>query len=154
MTTSLFIKTMSGALAPVHDAGRDALRTMKSGDYVMVTLKRPRNLQHHRKLFALLDLIFQNQTRYKSVEELLDAIKVYCGHCEVMILRDGTEVRRPQSISFAKMDQAAFEKFYDAVVNVVVTEIIPGLNRSDLERELLDFVGTDARTLAANTEAA
>lgn len=139
MPTALFQKTMGGALAPVHDAGRDALRTLPVGEYIMVSLRRPRNLQHHKKLFALLELIFQNQTRYASVEELLDAIKVYVGHAEVMILRDGTEVRRPKSIAFHKMDQAAFDKFYAAFIQVVIEKILPGVDREDLERELLDF---------------
>ena len=56
-----------------------------------------------------------------------------------MTLRDGTEVRIPKSIAFHAMDQAEFEAFYERVIDVVVSEIIPGLSREDLKRELSEF---------------
>lgn len=140
MTMILMRKGLAGRLEPVDDAGRDFLAKIAAGSVVSAEVKRPRNIGHHRKFFALVNMIWQNQTRYKSPDELLDAIKVHIGHATAMTLRDGTEVRVPKSISFASMDQAAFDAFWDRVVQVVCAEIIPGLNRDDLERELLDLV--------------
>lgn len=139
MTTVLLRKGLASKLEPVDDAGREALARLPLGTIVRAEIKRPRNLGHHRKFFALLDLIYQNQTRYRSPEALLDAIKIYIGHAQVLNIR-GKEVHVPKSISFSSMGQGEFDRFWDRVVNVVVAEIIPGLDRSDLERELGELV--------------
>lgn len=139
MASVLLRKTLAGKLEPVDEAGRDVLARVAAGNIVRAEIKRPRSLGHHRKFFALLGLIYENQTRYRSPEALLDAIKIYIGHADVLNIR-GKEVHIPKSISFSSMDQTAFEAFWDRVVGVVCTEIIPGLKRTDLERELLDLV--------------
>lgn len=135
----LLRKTLGAKLEPVDDAGRDALSRIAAGNVVRAEITRPRNLAHHRKYWALISLIYQNQTRYQSPEELNDAIKVHVGHASVMVLRDGTEVRVPKSIAFHAMNQDEFDSFYSRVIDCVVSEIIPGLNRGDLERELMEF---------------
>lgn len=140
MAHLLLRKTLGGKLEPVDDMGREALSQIPMGDIVRADVKRPRNLGHHRRFFALVSVIYENQTRYTSPETLLDAIKVHIGHCDVMKLSDGREVHTPKSISFASMDQIAFGLFWDRVVACVCREIIPGLDRADLERELLDLV--------------
>lgn len=137
-TTVLMRRTLAGKLEPVDEVGREAMEHVKG--VVSVEIKKPRNLGHHRKLFALLSLILPNQTRYATTEELLCAIKVYAGLCVPVQLGDGTMVRVPKSISFASMDQTEFEAFWDRVVKVVCERIIPGLKRADLERELLEIV--------------
>lgn len=140
MASVLLRKTLGGKLEPVDEAGREALSHVSVGDIVRGEIKRPRNLGHHRKFWALISMIYENQSRYASPEVLLDAIKVHIGHCEVIRLSDGREVHTPKSISFAAMDQIAFGLFWDRVVACVCREIIPGLDRADLERELLDLV--------------
>lgn len=132
-------KMIGNRLEPVDDAGKDVLAKVKLGSVVMVEYKRPRNVAHHRKFWALISLIYQNQTRYKSPEDLCDAIKVYVGHSKVLRMTDGREVHTPLSIAFHAMDQASFDGFYDKVVDVVCAEIIPGLDREDLRRELMEF---------------
>lgn len=132
-------KTLGGKLEPVGDAGAGVLARIPHGDIVLVDVHRPRNVAHFRKYWALVSLIYGNQTRYRSPEELNDALKVHCGHCMVMQLRDGTEVRVPKSISFSAMTQDEFEIFYARVIDVVCQEIVPGLKREDLARELLEF---------------
>lgn len=140
MSHLLLRKTLGGKLEPVDDVGRDILSHIATGNVVRAEVKRPRNLGHHRKFWALVSMIYENQTRYGSPELLLDAIKVHIGHCETMKLRDGREVLIPKSISFSQMDQTAFDQFWDRVVACVCKDIIPGLKRADLERELLDLV--------------
>lgn len=138
-TTLLMRRTLGNRLEPIDDMGREILGHLDGG-IVKVALTKARNVGHHRKLFALLSLIYSNQSHYHSVEELLDAIKVYVGHCSVMQLRDGTEVRVPKSISFSNMDQVEFNAFWDRVVKVVCEQILPGVTAEELERELLDLV--------------
>ena len=132
-------RRLGEGMIPIDDIGREAIRRVPMNATVSVEVKRPRNPEHHRKLFALLSLIYQNQTLYSTVEDLLDAIKIHVGHAKALKLRDGTAVMVPKSISFSTTDQTAFEEFYSKVIDCVVTEIIPGLDKADLERELMEF---------------
>lgn len=138
--TLLVHKTLGGNLAPVDAAGREALAHIGQDELLAITFRRPRNIGHHRKFFALLSLIYENQTRYQSIEELLDVVKVLTGHCNVVTMRDGKEVFVPKSIAFASMDQSAFEAFWEKVVKVVCEKILPGITKADLEREMLEFI--------------
>lgn len=133
-------KTLSGHLCPIDDAGRMAVWRLPAGETVAVEFKRPRNLGHHKKFWALVSLIYQNQTHYNSPEALCDVIKVLAGYCVVTRGKGGREIHIPKSISFAAMDQTEFDQFWDRVVTVVCEQIIPGLSRKDLETELLDLV--------------
>lgn len=149
MTVDIIMRKTPGSMLGATDTvGREAMEALKPGDY-LVTIKKPRNVAHHRKLFALLSLIQKNQTRYQTVEELLDAIKVYTGHCTVMQLRDGTEVRIPKSIAFHALDQVSFEAFYERVIQLAIEHFIPGLAEGDLRRELADLVGLSEPQRAA-----
>jgi len=57
----------------------------------------------------------------------------------VLRMTDGREVHTPLSIAFHAMDQGAFDAFYDKVIDVVCTVIIPGLSQDDLRRQLMEF---------------
>lgn len=135
----LMRKGLAGGLYPTDDAGREALAKIPRAD-VLVSVKLPRNVKHHRKLFALLSLVHQNQSRYPTVEHLLSAIKIYLGYYKPVRLADGREGCMPDSIAFHAMGQDDFNAFYDKVIELVVTKILPGVKRADLERELLDLV--------------
>lgn len=128
-----------GTLRPNGVVGEEALAGVPEGGIVLVEMKQPRNPAHHAKFFALLNLIFKNQSHYRTQDEMLDAIKVYVGHCDFMYLRDGSTVARPKSISFARMDQLAFNDFYGRVVDIVCQYIVPDLDKEDLKRELEAF---------------
>lgn len=139
MTVAPFIKTLGGSLSPMNEIGADTLRSVEVGDFVLVEIRRPRNPRFHRKFFALINLIYQNQTIYTTIDDLLDAIKIYVGYYETLELRDGTKVARPKSIAFHKMDEAKFEQFVESVYQVVREKIIPGVSRDDLAREMQDL---------------
>lgn len=125
-----------GTLRPVDDRGRELLSKLKLGFQYQVEVKRPRNLQQLRLYWALMHLIFPQQSRYLNEEDLSDAIKCAVGHCEEMSLKDGRIAVRPLSIAFSKADQDKWESFFKAVIDLVTTKIIPGLDEGDLRREL------------------
>ena len=130
----LVVKNL-GALRPVDEAGEAVFRHIAQGEVVTVELKRERNIMHHRKLFAMLQLVLDNQEHYKSIEDLLDVAKLRTGHVRTVQTRDG-EVRIPRSISFAALDQDGFNDFYNRACAWVVDEVIPGLKRKDLDAEV------------------
>ena len=131
-----------GGLQPIDAAGESAMRKIGIGDVVAVEVKRPRNARFHRKFFGMLQIVLANQEHYRSLDDLLDVCKLRTGHCRTIETRQGP-VRIPQSISFAAMDDAEFADFYDRACGWVVTEVIPGLERTHLDEEvrnqLLEF---------------
>ena len=141
MARFLAVKNL-GKLQPIDDAGEEILRHVGQGEIVALELVRERNLQHHRKLFVLLSTIFENQSAYKSLDDLLDVAKLSVGHCKAIQTKEGL-VKIPLSISFAAMDQDAFNAFYEKIVDWCVSTVIPGLSRRDLDAEvemqLLEF---------------
>ena len=128
-----------GKLETIDEAGEECMRHIK-GD-VMVEVKQPRNIQHHRLYFALLGKLFANQERYKTLDEMAAALKVACGICQTFVLKNGEKVYIPGSISFAKMQQPEFDEFYSNAIEVVCKHFLPGVKSEDLKAEIEQIVG-------------
>lgn len=135
----LLVKNMN-RLEAAEPGTTDIIAAMKQGEIVTGTIRRARNPRHHAKMFALLNAIFENQTRYPTLYALLTAIKIWTGHYESTMI-DGKEVIVPKSISFANMPQGEFESFYAHVVNVILQKLLPGINKADLERRVNEILG-------------
>lgn len=135
----VWIKTIGG-LKPADALAEETYASLPLGTEVFAEVSRPRSLGHHKKLFALLKLILDNQDHYKTVDEVLIALKVATGHCYPAETRTGVKVMVPKSIAFSKMDQLAFQKFWDGVCDVVVTRFLPGVTREELEAEIMGMV--------------
>lgn len=136
----LFFRKYLGALKPVDELAAEAVRKIGGDEVVTVTIKRTRNVRFHRKFFALMNLVFQNQEHYPSLDIMLAAFKVAAGHCFPVIAKGGQTVMVPKSISFSKMDESAFEEFWSASVSIVITRFLPGVKREDLEAEIMTMV--------------
>ena len=68
--------TLSG-LKPMYGTDYDNKKKLKVGQDYLVTVKMPRNLKFHRKMFALYNLVFQNQEYLKTkTKEFLQKNKI------------------------------------------------------------------------------
>lgn len=134
------------ALHPIDDAGRDALAKISGGDIVTVEIKRPRNVKHHQKYWALVGLVWENveHDRYPSMDDLHAAIKIAVGLRTRIELPNGAVGFVPGSISFNKMDQTEFDAFYDKVCDAVAKWFLPGVSDQDLKREVESMIGARA----------
>jgi len=140
MTDILCRRTLAG-LTPLDEDGWEALQCWSINDIVKAKVTKPRNLAHHRKFFGLLGIIVHNQEFYKSTDHLLLWLKHRLGLIDMVPTHDGTSRAREQSISFSAMDDTQFCAFYDQAVDVLVTEVIPGLDRQELEEEVREILG-------------
>lgn len=141
MTQLLFRKHL-GSLRPADQDATDELAKLKHGQEVRVEIKRMRNPRQHRIYWALISLIFDHQSRYATRDQLHQAIKVAVGYYDEIEGKHG-RIAIPKSISFGNMPQAAFEEFFDAVVRLVVTKILPGTTDTELRNELEVMIGAD-----------
>jgi hypothetical protein len=127
-------------LAAADPISAEIIANIKLRETVTASIRRPRNPKHHRKLWALLSVVFENQTAFATIEDLLGAIKLATGLFDTGKTVDGIPYVVPQSISFAAMDQNRFEQWYDKALDVILTKIVPGIAKSDLEARINDIL--------------
>lgn len=141
MADGFFTRTAT-SLVPADDAAREALAGIKVGTVVQVRVSRPRNINHHRKYWALCSAIASSIGAQS--ENVSDVLKLRTGHFTVVQTRT-ERIRLPRSISFAKMDQAAFDKFYQECARVLCEEFLPGAKPGELLNEIEQMLGLPAR---------
>lgn len=137
----VMIKTTTGFI-PLDAISADQYRLIKTGKPVTVSVTQTRNLKFHRKMFALLQVVYDAQPEpqaFLTVEDLLDALKVAVGHSKKMRQFDQNIVI-PKSIAFDKMDQANFEDSYERVVEVILKHILPNTTRIDLDKQVFSIL--------------
>ena len=119
-------KTIAG-WEPVSEAARQFHGKTKLGQTVDLRGRRPRNPGHHRKLFALLNLLVDNTEEFMSTKDALLGLKAALGHGEWRRLhkRSEREIFIPNSIAYENMGQEDFQEFYDAAVAAVIRWWIP-----------------------------
>lgn len=136
MAKVMMVKKLS-ALYPANETAEALMRRLKQNEMVSVDVSRPRNVKFNAKLFAMLQIILQNQEAYKSIDDLLEICKLRIGHCRTVATKHG-DVQIPNSISFASMDEDSFAEFYDRACGWVITEVIPGLERAGLDEAVAE----------------
>jgi hypothetical protein len=113
---------------------------MSVGEYLRIEATKPRNGPHHRKLFALLKLVSENSETYDTTDKALVAVKLVAGYYDPFINPVTGELGQvPHSIAYESMDQDAFDKFYNAVVDGILAHILPHLGRDKFDK-LLDMI--------------
>lgn len=136
-------KGLRGATPADHEAWtkfRRRIETMKPGTWLRMEWSRPRNGQHHRKFFALLQLIAENSETYDTVEKALVAVKLVSGYCDPFIdPKTGELIQLPRSVAYDAMEQDEFEQFYSAAIDGVLQHILPDITSAQADR-LLDMI--------------
>ena len=136
-------KGLRGATAKDQEAWakfRRRLETMKAGTWLRIETAVPRHGKHHRKFFALLQLIAENSETYDTVEKALVAVELIVGHFEPAIHPETGELLQvPKSIAFESLDQDAFDAFYSAAIDGVLRHILPQFDQAKAEH-LMDMI--------------
>lgn len=140
----LVINTPRG-LVPMGDDDFDEKKKLKLGQTYSVEIKVARNVDFHRKYFALIAYAWeflneQETARFKSKDNFRKYLEMAAGHCDVIYhprLQEFVEI--PKSISFGSMDNTAFSELYERVKDVIFSIIGDRVTREEFERLLIDF---------------
>ena len=132
-------------LIPMYDSDLDEKHRLRIGDNVLCTIKRPRNYEFHKKYFALLRLtvanlphLIQQQMQIFTEEDLLDCLKIDLGLFTTR-WHGGRQIVKTGSISFAKMDNTEFEKFFSRSVDAILRIYLRGTDRQALIEEVENY---------------
>lgn len=127
-------------LAAADPISAEAIAGIKLRETVTASIRRPRNPKHHRKLWALLTVVYDSQNAFATKEDLLNALKLATGLFDTGLTIDRVPYVVPQSISFVAMDQNRFEQWYDKALEVILTKILPNVNSADLTARVQDIL--------------
>lgn len=116
----LWVKNTFRGLVPMYDTDLDNKKKLKIDQEYLVTVKMPRNIKFHRKMFALYNLVFQNQEQYKVLDDLRRDITIEAGFYRERTNINGEVIKEAESISFANMDDDVFSQLYNRSLDVIV----------------------------------
>lgn len=133
----IYLRRVAAGFVPDGDADHDRLRKFKLGEVVRAKVSKPRNYEHHKKLFALLRFIAENSDVYNTERKALTVLKILTGHVEFIAdPRTGELVAQPDSINYESMDQIEFAEWYEKAVNAACEHVTPHMNRIDMQQAL------------------
>lgn len=131
------------ALFPSDKRSIEALQKWEMGDIVVADVRRPRNPKHNAKFWVLMQTVWEStevQDRYANPRALAKAIELALGYFDTVKLPDGTVGYAIHSLNFESMAQDEFANFYSQAIDVIVTQLVPNLNREDLERQVMEMI--------------
>ena len=141
----ILCRVTAQGLVPMYDSDYDEKKKLHEGETVMCSIRKPRNYEFHKKFFALVRLTFENlperlvrMLSVRNEEDMLTLFKLDLGlfstswHC-------GRNVVKLDSISFAKMDETEFQKFYDRCIDLVLSQYLRGTDKQSLIEEVERF---------------
>ena len=141
----IYCRVTDIGLIPMYDSDLDEKHRLRIGDNVLCTIKRPRNYDFHKKYFALLRLtvanlphLIQQQMQIFTEEDLLDCLKIDLGLFTTR-WHGGRQIVKTVSISFAKMDNTEFERFFSRSVDAILRIYLRGTDRQALIEEVENY---------------
>lgn len=120
------LRTSTG-LRPYTDDDYEEMKKIKVGSIVNANIVRPRNVKFHRKFFALIraawdSLTEQQRINLRSIDTFREQLLITSGFSEPLYDLNGQKfLERAKSISFANMDEPAFNEVYSRVLDTILT---------------------------------
>lgn len=128
-----------GALRPVGDEGEEILNSLPLGKLLKVKISQSRSLPWLRRYWSLVGIVASNSSYSKDDVHAL--LKIRCGCSRLIQERNGNILTVPDSISFDRMQADAWAVYWNRVVDYVASDLLPGISRKELERELIEIAG-------------
>lgn len=139
------VRTSTG-LRPYTDDDYEEMKKIKVGSIVKANIVRPRNVKFHRKFFALIRaawdcLTEQQRTNLRSVDTFREQLLITSGFSEPLYDLNGQKfLERAKSISFAKMDEPAFNVVYSRCLDTILTILmVNGITEDEFNNILQNY---------------
>jgi len=114
------IKQFNNTFKLAYNSDYELAKKVPLNEPIEFEFTKKRNLKFHKKFFALLNMVYENQEQYNNIEHLRKDLTISAGYYDLRFNIEGVEVKEAKSISFAKMDDTEFSEFYNRIVDVVV----------------------------------
>jgi len=131
------VKTLSGTFKVAYDSDFEKAKSIPVNVPFEIEYKKKRNILFHRKFFALIELVYQNQEVYNNKEHLRKDLTISAGFYDIRHNFEGVEIYEPKSISFSNMDEVEFSELYNRFIDVVVQWL--GIDKQSIIDEIEQF---------------
>jgi len=118
------IKQFNNTFKLAYNSDYELAKKVPLNEPIVFEWSKPRNLRFHKKFFALLNMVYENQEQYNNIEHLRKDLTISAGYYDLRFNIEGVEIQEAKSISFAKMDDLEFSEFYNRIVDVVVKWLV------------------------------
>jgi hypothetical protein len=142
----LFVKNTPQGLMPMYDDDYDAKKRLKLNEVYRVDIVKARNIDFHRKYFALINVgweyLNEEQTKFFKYdrEGFRKCVQIAAGYYNLTYSIKRKEwVEESVSISFEKMDDLEFHDLYNKVRDVIFSLIEENVSEDEFLYNLADF---------------
>lgn len=142
----LYLLNTTSGLKPCYDEDYEEKKKLKIGETYKVKITLARNLQFHKKFFALINCAweYQNEKVVEFFHHNKDAFRktvvIAAGWYEPVYSIDKKEwSQAPKSIAFDKMDEAEFMDLYDNVKRVLFQTFLRHIDEEEFMKNLINF---------------
>lgn len=135
---ALFRRTLTG-FVPANDEAQTFHARTKNNEFVELKATKVRNGKYHNLFFKMLELISENSEPHISKKAAELYAKMAAGVGEFEPDSKGGQHFIPGSISFAKMDQQAFEDFVQTAIPPLVGRFMVGTAPEELIKEAMSL---------------
>lgn len=129
-------RRVPGGLAPESEDEAEKLRGIKAGASVRVTVTRETNAKFRRKWFVLAqyafdlwsetmpDMEYRGQPVQRNFERFRKDLTILAGHFHPVWTAKGEMRVEANSLSWSRMNDETFERFYSATINAILQKIL------------------------------
>lgn len=114
------VKGLDNKFTAAFDSDYDKIKKIKVGRMIEVEIIQKRNIEFHKKFFALINMVYSNQDHYNNLDELRKDLIISAGFYNVRHSFDGEEIKEAKSISFGSMGEEEFQDLYSKVMDEIV----------------------------------
>ena len=124
-------------LHPLYNSDVEKFSKLKLRTQYKFVVTKPRNLQFHKKAFALFNMTFENQEIFNNLDDMRAYLTIKSGFYNRIPTGKG-EMILPKSISFTSMDETEFEDYYNKLIDAVI--VFLDISKEDIMQNIADFM--------------
>jgi hypothetical protein len=128
-------KDDDGALIPYANYDRECFDDLPRNVILRVNINQQRNAPRHRLYRVVLRQVVKNTDLYVNEDSLHKTLLLGCGVVEPVLTTEGEIIMIPSSTAYNAMKEDTFKVYFDRAMQVIATNIIPGIDIEDLLEE-------------------
>lgn len=147
-------KTMDGALRPVSEQDAEALKMIKLGDPIKVSVTKPRNYKLLQKTMVLFQLAYEHfcefgiseakhlgQPVVPSFDRFRKDLTVLAGHYTPVFGIRGDMRFEAKSLSYGKCTEEQAQRIYNDVITAALANVYRGnLSEEELNKRVAEVL--------------
>lgn len=122
-------------LFPSSEMAEEDLHIISMDSDVTATIRREKNIQLLRYLWALVHLVANNSDEFLDKDHAMEAFKVRVGYSKA-IYDPHTRKIEAKGKSLTRISDEQLRLLTEKITNVIIEEIMPGITRKQLRDEI------------------